>query len=104
MPNWNQLLDEIRASGSMYDVVRRRYLSRIHELTGRNVVVYCSGWLQKGNLPGMEINDDDKNGFMTVIHQWIVVSVSILSCTRPAVMRQLQNRSSTTCARCFTLT
>ena len=69
MPNWNQLLDEIRASGSMYDVVRRRYLSRIHELTGRNIVIYCSGWLQNGGLPGIEINDDDKNGFMTVIHQ-----------------------------------
>lgn len=69
MPNWNQLLDEIRAAGSMYDVVRRRYLSRIHELTGRNVIVYSSGWLQRGNLPGVEINDDDKNGFMTVIHQ-----------------------------------
>ena len=96
MPNWNQLLDETRASSSMYDVVRRRYLSRIHELTGRNVVVYCSGWLQKGNLPGIEINDDDKNGFMTVIHQMdrsigLDVSASILSCTRPAVMRQLQN-------------
>lgn len=69
MPNWNQLFDETRAAGSMYDVVRRRYLSRIHELTGRNVIVYSSGWLQRGNLPGVEINDDDKNGFMTVIHQ-----------------------------------
>ena len=28
MPNWNQLLDEIRASGSMYDVVRRRRISQ----------------------------------------------------------------------------
>lgn len=69
MPDWNQLLDEIRASGSMYDMVRRRYLSKINELTGRNVIVYSSGWLQKGSFPGMEINDDDKNGFMTVIHQ-----------------------------------
>ena len=69
MPNWNQLLDEVRASGSMYDVIRRRYLCKINDITGRNVILYCSGWLQKGNISGVEINDDDKNGFMTVIHE-----------------------------------
>ena len=69
MPNWNQLLDEIRAAGSMHDVVRRRYLAKIGELTGRNVIIYCSGWLQKGNIPGVEIDDNDKNGFMTVVHE-----------------------------------
>ncbi len=68
MPNWNQLLDEFRA-GSIYDVIRRRYLTKIGKTTGRNVILYYSGWLQKGNVPGVEINDDDKNGFMTVIHE-----------------------------------
>ena len=69
MPNWNQLLDEIRSAGSMHDVVRRKYLAEIHELTQRNVIAYYSGWLQKGAIAGVEINDEDKNGFMTVIHQ-----------------------------------
>ena len=69
MPNWNQLLDEIRAAGSMHDVMRRRYLAEVHKATGRNVIVYYSGWLQKGNIHGIEINDEDKNGFMTVIHE-----------------------------------
>ena len=69
MPNWNELLDEIRAAGSMHDVVRRRYLAKVREITGRNVIVYYSGWLQKPGSPGIEINDDDKNGFMTVIHE-----------------------------------
>ena len=69
MPNWNQLLNEIKAAGSMYDVIRRRYLAKIHEITGRNVVIYYSGWLQKRGTAGVEINDEDKNGFMTVIHQ-----------------------------------
>ena len=100
MPDWNQLLDEIRASGSMYDVVRRRYLFRIYELTGRNVIIYSSGWLQRGSFPGMEINDD-KNGFMTVIHKWIAVLASILSCILLAEMRQRRNRSLITCVRCF---
>ena len=42
MPNWNELLDEIRAAGSMHDVVRRRYLAKVREITGRNVIVYYS--------------------------------------------------------------
>lgn len=65
MPNWNEILNEIEAAGSTHDVVRRRYLSALHELTGRNAIVYYSGWLQKMNLPGVEINDADKNGFMS---------------------------------------
>lgn len=68
MPNWNQILDEIRAAGSMHDVIRRRYLAKVHEVTGRNVIIYYSGWLQKGGAPGVDINDEDKNGFMTVVH------------------------------------
>ena len=69
MPNWNQLLDEVRAAGSTHDVIRRRYLVKVQRPTRRNVIVYYSGWLQKGNIPGVEINDEDKNGFMTVIHK-----------------------------------
>ena len=69
MPNWNELLDEIRAAGSMYDVMRRRYLARLHELTKRNVIIYYSGWLQKQGVAGVDINDEDKNGFMTVVHK-----------------------------------
>ena len=69
MPNWNQLLDKVRAAGSTHDVIRRRYLAKVHKITGRNTILYYSGWLQKGNIPGAEINDDDKNGFMTVIHE-----------------------------------
>ena len=69
MPNWNQILDRIRTIGGTHDIVRRDYLGRIRKITGRNVICYASGWLQKGSLPGVEINDDDKNGFMTVIHE-----------------------------------
>lgn len=45
MPNWNQLLNEVKAVGSAHDVLRRRYLKKLHEVTNRNVIVYCSGWL-----------------------------------------------------------
>ena len=69
MPNWNQLLNEVKAAGSMQDVVRRRYLIEIQKLTDRNVIIYYSGWLQKGVFSGAGISDEDKNGFMSVIHQ-----------------------------------
>ncbi len=68
MANWNEILNEIQSKGGIHDVIRRQYLVDLHGITGRNVIVYYSGWLQKGSLPGTEINDEDKNGFMTVIH------------------------------------
>ena len=71
MPDWNQILNEIKEAGSVYDIVRRNYLKRLYDLTGRNVIIYYSGWLQKRNLEGVEVNDADKNGFMTVIQKRI---------------------------------
>jgi membrane-bound ClpP family serine protease len=73
MPNWKELLEEVKAAGSTHDVIRRKYLQQLHEKTGRNVIVYYSGWLQKGDLrrQGLgefSISDADKNGFMTAIH------------------------------------
>ncbi|WP_245846734.1 SDH family Clp fold serine proteinase [Mycobacterium szulgai] len=41
--------------------------------TGRNVILYYSGWLEKQNLIShglpVDVNDSDKNGFMAVIHK-----------------------------------
>lgn len=68
MPSWHSLLNEAKATGSAYDVVRRDYLRKLHRVTKRNVIAYYSGWLQKSGYPGIEVNDADKNGFMTVIH------------------------------------
>lgn len=68
MPNWNEALNEVKARGSGHDVVRREYLRKLHEVTGRNVIVYYSGWLQKRGLEGVEVNDEDKNGFMTTVN------------------------------------
>lgn len=69
MPSWHDLLQEINQRGSGHDVVRRDYLRRLHDHTGRNAIIYYSAWLQKPNLGGTEVNDADKNGFMTVIHE-----------------------------------
>jgi len=67
MPDWNELSDELKKSGSTFDVLRRKYLKRLSGYTGRNTIIYYSGWLQKSNLP-FGINDSDKNGFMTTLH------------------------------------
>lgn len=73
MPNWKDLLDQVKAAGSSYDIIRREHLKALHQKTGRNVIVYYSGWLQKADLArqvgGFELNDNDKNGFMAAIHQ-----------------------------------
>lgn len=72
MPNWKDILDELREQGSTHDIIRRKYLFKLYELTGRNVIAYYSGFLQKKirELQGeLGINDNDKNGFMTTIHK-----------------------------------
>jgi hypothetical protein len=74
MPDWKELADEINASGSTHDIIRRKYLFKLHKYTNRNVIAYYSGWLQKKELirkgvSGFDINDEDKNGFMSAIHK-----------------------------------
>lgn len=73
MPNWKEVLSQIQATGSAHDVVRRNSVKNLSDLTGRNVITYYSGWLQKPELArrgvqGFDINDSDKNGFMAAIN------------------------------------
>lgn len=76
MSSWEAIGNEIReaaALGGPYDVVRRKYLRDLHQLTGRDVISYYSGWIQKPELAAQyparfSIDDGDKNGFMAVIH------------------------------------
>lgn len=74
MASWDDILNEVTKSGSTHDIIRRKYLRRLANLTKRSVIVYYSGWLQKGDLMkagvrGFEVNDADKNGFMTAINR-----------------------------------
>lgn len=73
MPNWDSVLKEINneqtnSNDSAHDRVRRRYLKKLFRRTGRNVIAYYSGFLSKSRIEGVEINDDDKNGFMLCVH------------------------------------
>ena len=69
MPSWDDILDELKEMGSPHDVVRRKYIRKLADKTGRNVIIYYSAWLQKPGAPGLHINDADKNGLMTTIHK-----------------------------------
>lgn len=74
MPNWKEVLSEIQAeiakgTPDPLDVVRRRHLTNIFEKTGRNVIAYYSGWLQKRGQLDANVNDKDKSAFMLNIHK-----------------------------------
>lgn len=75
MPIWSEILTELAHSQPQggvpdFDGVRRKYLARLHQYSGRNVILYASGWLQNsGELPALvSIGDEDIQGFMEVIH------------------------------------
>lgn len=73
MPNWNEVLGEmtILSQRSPFDVVRKKYISQLSEHTGRNVIAYYSGFLQKNTQSIshlISMTDDDKNGFMSAIN------------------------------------
>lgn len=73
MPTWGQVQAQISSAGSQWDVVRREHVRALSEHTGRNVILYYSGWLQKAHMIAdglpVGVNDSDKDGFMATIHQ-----------------------------------
>lgn len=74
MGNWGQTLQENQkeqeaGNPAPFDAVRRKYLTALQSHTKRNVIAYYSGFLSKPRVAGVEIDDDDKNGFMQAIHQ-----------------------------------
>ena len=76
MPSWNKVLEEIafiatthnQISLNAHTSVRHQYLAKLHKKTGRNIIVYYSGWLSKPNIHFNSLVDEDINGFMTAVH------------------------------------
>ena len=70
MSGWDNIREEIKVSGSTHDIIRRKYLKELHEITERNIIVYYSGWLQKPELIKYgTIDDNDKIGLMATIYK-----------------------------------
>lgn len=77
MPNWQEIaveVERIRAnaehsSENALSSIRREYVRKFHDVSGRNVIAYYSGFLSKRDADGLEINHEDTNAFMVTIHQ-----------------------------------
>jgi hypothetical protein len=73
LPNWNEVLKQIQSESSKasiaLDTVRRSYLAKLFEKTGRNVIAYYSGFLSKPGILLLDINDEDMNGFMMAVNK-----------------------------------
>ena len=69
MSDFNGILKEITntAFQSPIDIVRKKTLKDLYKTTGRNVIAYYSGFLTSADNPAVAIEDNDVNGFMTVI-------------------------------------
>jgi hypothetical protein len=76
MPGWSETLAEIGAAvqtspGHGLDLVRRKYLIKAHQLTGRATILYGTKWtIPDPNVPAemLSINDGDLQGLMEVMH------------------------------------
>lgn len=71
MPNWNEVLDEIRgvSANNPLDTVRKSYLKLLSKHRNRNVIAYYSGWLSQKGTFQYGITDKDKNALMAAIQQ-----------------------------------
>ncbi len=77
MPNWGDVLAELQELQKTFqpgnphplDLVRRKYLKMMSDATGRNVIAYYSGFLQRPGVRTCQIDDNDKNAFMATIHK-----------------------------------
>jgi hypothetical protein len=75
VPTWGEILQELEETkaaqqqqgllGPDFDAVRRRYLSRLHDVTGRPVILYASDWL-RNQTPQTGIVLGDMGGMMEV--------------------------------------
>lgn len=62
MATWNELNAEVRVLGTTFDIVRRKYLRQLADLTGRNTVLLYSGWLGGQGHPMKGASDGDTIG------------------------------------------
>lgn len=66
MPGWSDILNQMLSQPNKLDGIRRDYIAQLSNYTGRNVIVYFSGWLN-GKNSNIDINDSDMTGFMNAV-------------------------------------
>lgn len=67
MPSWGAILNELKSVPNPLDECRRKYLDIMREYTGRNIIAYYSGFIQKPGIEGSGIDENDKNAFMQAV-------------------------------------
>lgn len=78
MATWGEILGELKTlvaggtvppNASPFDVVRRKYIAALAQLTKRNVILYATRWTQGGGDPQTtSITPEDLQGFMEVVN------------------------------------
>lgn len=75
MPTWSEILSEITGAlptqgPVVFDRVRRNYLVRLAQHTGRNTILYATKWTQPGVADAslVSITPEDVQGLMEVVH------------------------------------
>ena len=70
MPTWGEILQELNQSNPPdFDRVRRKYLRRLREETGRAVLLYSSAWFESRPIPpaDLQVSHRDIGGFMEAV-------------------------------------
>jgi Serine dehydrogenase proteinase len=68
VPTWAKILEELQASAAAnngqpdFDLVRRKYLTQLHALTGRDTILYSTAWM--AGKQDTSIVLEDIQGFM----------------------------------------
>ncbi len=69
MGDWSEILKEVHETKSPFDYIRHKYLKKLSDCTGRNVIAYYSSWLNKSGAGNLDISDNDMEGFMNCLHR-----------------------------------
>jgi hypothetical protein len=72
MPTWGEILKELDGTVAVpggppnWDLVRRKYVTALHALTGRDTILYYTDWMGSAGKPGTSIVLGDMQGMMEV--------------------------------------
>ncbi len=74
MPSWSEIFNNFnkRQGNERISYLvkeKKQYLDEISRCTGRNVITYYSGWMQKPTAADVSINDKDINAFMEAVYK-----------------------------------
>lgn len=72
MPTWQAIARDIGLRGDAHEAARHRYAQAVHQASGRNLIVYASGWLHAPPVDDKRrglfaVGDTDKTGLMSVV-------------------------------------